>query len=61
LPAEAVPAELPPSLAPQLAVLVDRVPASGDWLYEIKFDGYRMLARIESSQVRCFTRNGNDW
>jgi bifunctional non-homologous end joining protein LigD len=32
-----------------------------DWLYEIKFDGYRMLARIEGATIQLFTRNGNDW
>ncbi|MDH0683080.1 non-homologous end-joining DNA ligase [Achromobacter animicus] len=32
-----------------------------DWLYEVKFDGYRMLARVEGSRVQMFTRNGHDW
>ncbi|MFK3788972.1 DNA ligase D [Pseudomonas piscis] len=52
--------ELPDSLKPQLATLVDTPPA-GDWLYEIKFDGYRMLARIEGAQVQLLTRSGLDW
>jgi bifunctional non-homologous end joining protein LigD len=61
LPAGAVPAELPHSLAPELATLVAR-PLPGDWIYEIKFDGYRMLARVGGPrEVRIVTRRGNDW
>ncbi|MDP3819876.1 MAG: DNA ligase D [Burkholderiales bacterium] len=59
---EAPKADLPASLAPQLATLVATPPEAGsDWFYEIKFDGYRMLARIEGRTIRLFTRNGNDW
>jgi len=61
LPAGAKAAALPASLAPQLATLVTQPPADGGWSYEIKFDGYRILARIDGSDVRLFTRNGNDW
>lgn len=54
-------AELPLTLTPQLATLVDDIPPGDDWLYEIKFDGYRLLTRVDGDDVRCFTRNGHDW
>ncbi|MBV6322612.1 DNA ligase D [Duganella violaceipulchra] len=55
-------AALPETLSPQLATLVDAPPSSPeDWLFEIKFDGYRLLARIDGKDIRLFTRNGNDW
>ena len=59
----AVKAELPLRLAPQLATLATGVPesAAGQWIYEIKFDGYRLMVRIEGAQVKLFTRNGHDW
>ncbi|MYM67817.1 DNA ligase D [Pseudoduganella sp. FT55W] len=61
-PADAPKAALPEALAPQLATLVDAPPASAeDWLFEVKFDGYRLLTRIDGADIRLFTRNGNDW
>jgi bifunctional non-homologous end joining protein LigD len=53
-------AAVPDKLTPQLATLVD-TPPSGNWLYEIKFDGYRIMTRIVDGEVRLFTRNGHDW
>ncbi|TGP40301.1 DNA ligase D [bacterium M00.F.Ca.ET.228.01.1.1] len=52
---------LPTLIAPQLATLVDRPPGGGDWSYEIKFDGYRVMTRIENGIAQIFTRNGHDW
>ncbi len=58
----AVPAALPATLAPQLATLAASVPAQGPWHYELKFDGYRLLARLdEDGHARLYTRNANDW
>lgn len=61
--------ELPQFIAPQLATLVTEPPRLGNWVYEVKHDGYRMLARIAGSaraprarvEVRLFTRSGRDW
>lgn len=44
-----------------LATLVDALPSSSDWLFEVKFDGYRALAATSGDDVRIYTRNGNDW
>src|SRR6185369_6512326 len=54
-------AALPLALAPQLATLLAAAPAAGDWDYELKLDGYRLLTRVDGDDVRCFTRNGHDW
>ncbi|MEJ8823232.1 DNA ligase D [Variovorax humicola] len=57
-----VPAALPGKLQPQLATLVDGIPANAaEWSFELKFDGYRLLARVDGKEVRLFTRNGHDW
>ena len=66
LPPQARVAALPATLAPELATLVSAPPAdAAAWLYEIKFDGYRLLTRIDASgsqpAIKLFTRNGNDW
>ncbi len=60
-PITAVKAALPAVLAPQLATLVDEAPTQGTWQYEIKFDGYRIMARIHGGNVRLLTRGQKDW
>ncbi len=52
----------PPAFrAPQLATLTDSVPLGDDWLFEMKFDGYRCLAAVAGKVVRLYTRSGKDW
>lgn len=59
---KSVKADLPLTLRPELATLVDTPPEDADeWIYEIKFDGYRILTRIEGDKIKLFTRSGLDW
>jgi bifunctional non-homologous end joining protein LigD len=52
---------LPGFVPPQLATRVAKPPEGRGWLHEIKFDGYRVLARIEDGKVSMLTRRGHDW
>lgn len=55
-------APLPSALSPQLATLVAAPPPDAEqWMYELKFDGYRILSRIQGKRVQLITRNGHDW
>ena len=47
----------PPTwIKPQLAKLVEKAPDGSDWLHEIKFDGYRMHARLDVGRVQILIR-----
>jgi bifunctional non-homologous end joining protein LigD len=62
MPPRRAPSSAPPEfIAPQLAMLVAAPPKGAGWVYEIKLDGYRILARINGKDVRLLTRRGNDW
>lgn len=51
----------PKWIKPQLTRLVDEAPPGDGWLHEIKFDGYRMHARIDGGKAKLLTRTGLDW
>lgn len=52
---------IPDNIKLQLSTLSDKAPDGEEWLHEIKYDGYRLLARIERGKVRLITRGGLDW
>jgi bifunctional non-homologous end joining protein LigD len=54
-------APLPTALHAQLATAVTDPPHGDEWLHEMKFDGYRILSRLEKGRVRLVSRNGKDW
>lgn len=52
---------MPERVEPCLALLRRAPPQGSDWLYEIKWDGYRLAIHIEPKGVRVITRGGHDW
>src|ERR1700730_9059314 len=56
-------AEPPPPqfLRPQLSHFVETPPSGPDWAHELKYDGYRIHARLARSEARLLTRTGLDW
>ncbi|MHB1347950.1 MAG: DNA polymerase ligase N-terminal domain-containing protein [Candidatus Humimicrobiaceae bacterium] len=47
-----------PSLKPMLATLTEKAFDSSQWIYEIKWDGYRVISEIENKIVNLYSRNG---
>jgi ATP-dependent DNA ligase len=39
----------------------DKPPSGSNWIYEIKHDGFRLMARRDPLGIRLITRRGNDW
>ena len=54
-------APLPDFVPPSLATLRATAPSGGGWVHEIKFDGYRIQARLDHGDGRLLTRKGLDW
>ena len=52
---------LPAFVVPELAAAVDNPPAGAGWVHEVKFDGYRLMARVDRGRVKLLTRKGLDW
>ena len=52
---------MPTYFEPQLATLVKNAPRGNEWLHEIKYDGYRILAFIDNDSVKLYSRNGKEW
>lgn len=54
-------AAMPRFIAPMLATLVKEAPPGDEWIHEIKYDGYRMVAAIEGGKARLYSRNEKEW
>ncbi|MEH7909166.1 non-homologous end-joining DNA ligase [Rhizobium laguerreae] len=51
---------MPVRVDPCLALLKQR-PKGSDWVFEIKWDGYRLAVHVEPKGVRILTRGGHNW
>ena len=54
-------AALPNFVEPCLATLANKAPDGSNWIHEIKFDGYRIQARLDRGKIKLLTRRGLDW
>ena len=61
IPEGAKKAGLPDYVPPMLTTLVSEPPAGEDWIHEVKYDGYRLVARIARGKARLFSRNEKEW
>ncbi|MBY5624424.1 non-homologous end-joining DNA ligase [Rhizobium leguminosarum] len=52
---------MPDRIEPCLALLKARPPTGDDWVYEVKWDGYRLSVHVEPKGIRILTRGGHDW
>src|SRR5207244_1866484 len=59
---ESTPGHPLPNFRPfQLCTLATTIPAGDNWLFEMKFDGYRAQVAISGREAKVYTRNGHDW
>lgn len=54
-------APMPQIIEPELATLVSATPEGEDFIHEVKFDGYRVIAHVDAGRIRLLTRSGEDW
>src|SRR5262249_36169773 len=52
---------MPDRVEPCLALLASKPPKGPQWIYEVKWDGYRLAIHVEPTRVRVITRGGHDW
>src|SRR3982750_248620 len=52
---------LPRTLDPQLCTLAAEPPSGDGWIHELKYDGWRLVARKDGDDVRLWTRGGVEW
>ena len=57
---EKLPTAKPRFIEPMKARLSEKAPTAGDWIYELKFDGFRLLAIRKGKSVELKSRNKND-
>src|SRR5206468_5799608 len=55
-----LPLAKPRFIEPMKAKLVEKPPATGDWMYELKFDGIRLIVLKDRDKVSLLSRNQND-
>jgi hypothetical protein len=58
---ECIPWRMRSTYSPCLPTAGKVVPATSNWLHEVKNDGYRLTVVRDGDRVRLFTRNGHDW
>jgi bifunctional non-homologous end joining protein LigD len=52
---------MPATISPMLATLVDKPPEEPGWIYEVKWDGYRAIARCDKKDVHLISRNNKSF